>query len=299
MIVYLDQNKWIELARIANGLDTTVRDKNILGEFLAASKSKCIFPLASTHFIEFSRIGNVGRRKRLGELMWKISKDKTFAPYPSIVEREIEVALRNLGIDITPRPEQLIGEGVEFAFGVEFQSELLKIFKALVNKSILTGSEMFDIDPVGSVNLDSHRNNFFKHLSQINEKKHQLDKSKWDDWLHAISMVDIIDPLNRVFQKYSLSVSLMEKFSKEQRKEFLMSMPTRKLDIHLHRQVLKNEQYKPKKSDLEDWGGIGVASCYCDVVVCEKHFASLLNRDGYIPKARVVTKLDHVFKNIA
>lgn len=66
----------------------------------------------------------------------------------------------------------------------------------------------------------------------------------------------------------------------------------------MHRQVLKNEQYKPKQSDLEDWGGIGVASCYCDVVVCEKHFANLLQRDGYKPKARIETKLDNVFANL-
>jgi len=74
------------------------------------------------------------------------------------------------------------------------------------------------------------------------------------------------------------------------------AMPTRILDVHLHRQVLKNDQYRPKKSDLEDWGGIGVASCYCDVVVCEKHFANMLSRNNYKPTARVVTRLDDVIE---
>ena len=298
MIVYLDQNKWIELARITNGLDLSDRDRRLLREFTAVSEKGCVFPLSSTHFIEFSRIKDVERRKRLGGVMWNLSKGRTIAPYREIVECEIEIALSKIGVNIIPRKESFIGEGIEFAFGIEFQSELLNTFKTLVNKSILTGLESLNIDPVGSVTLDAHRNNFFNHLSEINVKKHKLEKSKWDDWLHAISMVDIIDPLNRVFQLHGLDVSIMDKLDIVQRRQFLMSMPTRKLDVHLHRQVLKNEQYKPKQSDLEDWGGIGVASCYCDVVVCEKHFANLLQRDGYKPKARIETKLDNVFTNL-
>lgn len=78
----------------------------------------------------------------------------------------------------------------------------------------------------------------------------------------------------------------------------LNSMPTRKLDIHLHKQILKNPNYKPKITDLGDWGGIGIASCYCDVVICEKHFADLLNRDSYVPNIRIETKLENLVYNL-
>lgn len=298
MIVYLDQNKWIELARIANGIDSSDRDLKVFNEIVAASENGCIFPLNSTHFTEFARIKNVDRRKRLGNVMWSLSKGKTLAPYREICEREIEDALLGIGVDLTPRTEKLIGDGIEFAFGIEFQSEVLKVFNTIVNKSILTGSEVFNIDPIGATNLDFHRNNFFNHLSQINTKKHELEKSKWDDWLHVISMVDIMESLDKVFHLHSLNRSILDSLDVKQHRKFLTSMPTRKLDIHLHRQVLKNSQYKPKKTDLEDWAGIGVASCYCDVVVCEKHFANLLLRDGFKPKARIETKLDNAISSL-
>lgn len=295
MIIYLDQNKWIELARIANGVDASDRDIQILARFKEASEDGCIFPLAATHYIEFSRIKNLGRRKRLGSFMWELSQGNTLAPYGEIVEREIEVALQGLEVKISARESDLIGFGVEFAFGCQLQSELLNYFKTLVNKSILSGSEAFNIDPIQTRNFDTHRNNFLSHLNEINEKKHLFGKAKWDDWLHAISMVDIIEPLYRVFCLHNLDKSILENLKIEEHRRFLMSMPTRKLDIHLHRQVIKNDQYKPKSSDLEDWGGIGVASCYCDVVVCEKHFANMLKRDSYKPVARIETKLDDVF----
>ena len=76
------------------------------------------------------------------------------------------------------------------------------------------------------------------------------------------------------------------------------AIPTRKLDIHLHRQVLKNDHYKPKESDLEDWAGLGAAACYADAVVCEKHFASLLARDGFTHHARIETNLSETFKSL-
>jgi hypothetical protein len=295
MIIYLDQNKWIELARIANGIDTSPRDLRILAKFKEASENGYIFPLGATHYIEFSRIKDLGRRKRLGHFMWELSQGNTLAPYREIVEREIEVALQVLGIKILPRECDLIGFGADFAFGHELHSELLNYFKVLVNKSILSGSEMLNIDPIQTTNFDAHRKNFLNHQKEINEKKHLLIKSKWDDWLHAISMVDIIEPLYRVFCLHELDKSILENMKIEEHRKFLMSMPTRKLDIHLHRQVIKNDQYRPKPSDLEDWGGIGVASCYCDVVVCEKHFANMLQRDSYRPVARIETKLDNVF----
>ena len=67
MVVYLDQNKWIELARTFHGKDDTVRAKNVLRDFeLATRESRVTVPLSSLHYIETSRISNVGRKVRLG-----------------------------------------------------------------------------------------------------------------------------------------------------------------------------------------------------------------------------------------
>jgi hypothetical protein len=39
-----------------------------------------------------------------------------------------------------------------------------------------------------------------------------------------------------------------------------------------------------------------VASCYCDVLVCEKHMANMLRRNGFVTKARVEINLENALK---
>ena len=76
-------------------------------------------------------------------------------------------------------------------------------------------------------------------------------------------------------------------------------MPTRRMDLHLRRQVLRNRKYRARSSDLEDWGGVAVAVCYCDVVICEKHMADMLRRDGFKTHARVEVALENAFQTVA
>lgn len=105
-------------------------------------------------------------------------------------------------------------------------------------------------------------------------------------------------PLYDVMGKHELPVELIKGFTSGQFAEFVEAMPTRALDVHLHHQVLKNSKYKPKISDLEDWAGLGVAACYADIVVCEKHFSSMLKRDMYKPKARIETDIYNIFETV-
>ena len=298
MIIYLDFNKWIELSKFEHGKDSSKRARQILKEFRAAKASGCIFPLSSVHHIEFSRISNLGRRERLGSVMWEYSQGNALAPYGRIVEREIEVAFKKYFPKIVPRKLELIGRGVDFSFGVEIDSPLYHNLSDLFNKTMLTGSEELNIDPISSDNLFKQRKSFLSHLEEIHTKKHELEKSKLDDWLHALSMADILDPINRVLDYHGIDFSFLSSLDIAEHRSLLHSMPTRRLDIHLHRQVLKNPNYKAKMSDLEDWGGVGVASCYGDVVICEKHFADMLSRDKYRPKARIETKLENLLENI-
>ena len=82
--------------------------------------------------------------------------------------------------------------------------------------------------------------------------------------------------------------------------DFIMQMPTRKIDFHLSWQWAKNPYLKPKLSDLNDWTFLGMAVEYCDVVVAEKQFVDLITRDGFKHKATVVSdliKLPEVLSN--
>lgn len=297
MIVYLDQNKWIELARIVNGVETSEKAVSLLREIEISLNSGYLFPLSAIHLMEFSRIKDPGRRSRLGKVMWKISHGFTFAPQREIVCREIEIAFSEMGFDIKPRELQLIGRGIPHAFGEKIESPLIDAFADNVDEAMLAGISGLGIEPV-HFSSQEHRHKFSEHLSSLNVRKHELDKSTWENWLYAIEMKDILEPLFEVMRKQNIPDSFMTNWGEQKLKQFLNLIPTRRLDIHLHRQVIRNYEYKSKLSDLEDWAGLGIAMCYCDVVICEKHFADLVSRDGYTTKARVETSLYDLFPTI-
>jgi len=294
MIVYLDQNKWIEIARIIHGIDTSERAIALLQEINVALNEGYIFPLSAIHIMEFSRIKNTGRRSRLGEVMWKLSQGYTLAPQSEIVCWEIEIALFEMGFNIKPRKLNLIGHGISHAFGEEIDSSIESLFGDKINEAMLTGNKALNIDPLQFLSQE-HRKNFSNHLNSLKTQKHKLAKSKWENWLYAISTKDIIQPLYEVMCKHKIPNTMLNNWGENEFKEFINRIPTRKLDTHLHRQVLKNDQYKPKISDLEDWAGLGLAMCYCDLVICENHFTDLASRGHYKTKARVETNIYDIF----
>ncbi|CAK2389153.1 hypothetical protein [Vibrio crassostreae] len=295
MIVYLDQNKWIQLAQIVHGKDKSPSSIKVLDEIKASIDCGYIYPLSATHYQEFSRISNVGRRKRLGQVMWDFSKNKTLASTEKIVTHEIEVALSKFFPSVKPSKLELVGQGMSNAFGRENNEPLF--LSNYIDKVLLTGNDELGLEPIKYYD-EKFRRNFQSHLNQLNNKKGELERSRWNDWIDAIVLADISEPLTRVMIANSINPSQLMDLQSSGLTELLKAMPSRSIDVHLHRQVLKNSNYNSKLSDLEDWAGLGVAVSYCDVVVCEKHFADMLKRDKHATKAKVVTKLSDILLTV-
>jgi hypothetical protein len=299
MIVYLDQNKWIELAKMVHGKDSSIRAKNILRDLEAAIDcSNVVMPLSAIHYMETARVTKATLRSRLGMVMWHYSKGNTIAAYPLVVRHELEVALSKHFSEVHPRPFQLLGRGSSHAFGVAKPAGLLSLVEDEVEKSMLMGNTKLNIDPPFFQNR-KHQNNFKNHLTSLHPTKKDLPKEKWENWLYAILTADIAKPLHEVVLQYDIPENIFERLGEQGMKSVIDDMPTRHLDLHLHKQVLRNPNYAAKITDLEDWTGVGVATCYCDVVVCEKHMADMLRRDGFKTKARVETDLEKTFISLS
>lgn len=295
-VVYLDQNKWIELARIRNGKDSSDQARKLLSEVDAARDCGVVFPLSAIHILEFARIRDNKRRARLGRVMWEYSGGITTMPLRGLLCWELEVAFAQKGYAINFEKTSYLGRGIAHAFGEKLDNPIAAMFPEKIDEAMLCG--MGDIPPIQGGVGSEHRDNFANHLGSIHEKKTNLEKRKWEDWMYALSMADITERLYRVMSKHKIPNSDIESWGRSGIKSFMDSMPTRKLDIHLHKQVLRNPQYKPKHSDLEDWAGLVPATCYADVVVCEKHFADLACRGNYKHYARIETSLYDLFPSV-
>lgn len=250
------------------------------------------------HYMETARISNVARRARLGSVMWKYSKGNTLAPYPSVVRYEVEIALSNRFPEVKPsRNLELLGHGISHAFGENRTSNFPPEIEEEIERSMLTGNPRLNVDPLSFKN-SAQRESFCAHLGSLNKTKEELPRSKWENWLYAMALADIRNPLAEVMYRHNIDESDFENLGETQLKAIVDEMPTRHLDLHLHKQVLKNPSYNSKITDLEDWAGVGIASCYCDVVVCEKHMDDMIQRDHFSVKARIETNLANIFQTI-
>ncbi|HEJ2469544.1 TPA: hypothetical protein SLZ58_002963 [Vibrio cholerae] len=110
MHIYLDQNIWIDLAKIHHGKDNRPESVRLLSLIQKKLESgDIVLPLSRIHYIETSTIANAGRRERLGRVMYDYSKGVTLAPYKSIVVYELDCALSKIFSHVKPRSFSCLG----------------------------------------------------------------------------------------------------------------------------------------------------------------------------------------------
>ena len=94
LLVYLDLNKWIDLAHAETGTDKGKLHESALksAERLAA-EGRVIFPLSFGHFMEVAKIGNDNQRRTLARLMVKLSQGWFLASASSLMMTELRRAI--------------------------------------------------------------------------------------------------------------------------------------------------------------------------------------------------------------
>ncbi len=286
-LVYLDQNKWIQLARVLNGKEESEEIARIPG---LVQSDQIVMPLSQVHYMESSRIKDPLRRERLGRILWDISAGKTLASIRAIKINEIELAISKFFPRVQVDKIEVLGRGVEHAFGIDIGTKFPPPYDEIFERSLVTG-EMVNGERPSPFLKRNRQASFKKHLEGLQSIKSSLPRDRWVPALYAISWMDILDPFNMVLTRHGLSKNDLSEFDESTITAILDSMPSQKVDLHLHKQVLRNDAYIPKLTDLEDWAGLGFASMYCDVLVCEKHFQDLLSRDGFETRAKVITDL--------
>lgn len=288
--VYLDQNKWIQLARIYHGKDTEPSSQKLLQGLLWLAESKAVcFPLSCIHYMETARNRNRKQREKTGEVMWLLSKAITIAPYNIIMDYEIRKALSRKNPQVSCPELKLIGYGISHAFGEVFRCRMPAIIEEDFERSCITGSSEFFNAQMDSFPRSQQAENFKNHLLKLDQARKELPQKKWKNFLYAISVTDILKDLSPIMQENNIPPSF---FDRKTLSEFIEDMPSRRLDVHLHSNILSKPDYCPKDTDLEDWAGAGLAAMYCDYVVCEKHLVDMLSRKNFQTKAKVFRKIE-------
>jgi hypothetical protein len=120
--LYLDQNKWIDLARAHHGKPEGAKFQICLESVRAAVKSgKLIVPFSMVNAIESMISRDLGRRQRLAEFMVELSGNTTISPEHVVAQMEIINATRQVfGLPALESPRKsIVKVGIVHAIGME------------------------------------------------------------------------------------------------------------------------------------------------------------------------------------
>ena len=297
--VYLDQLHWIDISKAVHGL--AIRDGT--AETLAhirrrASEGELLFPLSLAHYLETLKNAVPERRRRLSAVMRELSGGYTIANCTTVLKHEIRSALiSKLDIDSTLPPFKLLGRGMEHALGRSFNlclewphpdrvpEEVRKkvehdVFD-LLEASFLSGVLDVHEAPVLFPQMGLEPDKEFKdHLTEWRGSGANMSTAELRRKVCAITLADIMEPLSIVLAELGITMVRFRILGEPVWCELLDMMPSRRADMHLRTQWAMNASLNPQLSDLNDWAYLGIAVCYCDLVVTENQMNNLFHRSA-------------------
>ena len=120
IIVYLDQNAWIKLARTHYGLESTA--KNALAKLRRLiDEGKVVTPLSCVHIMETATPSDPARRERLARFMVELSHLNAIPPMMAVRKLEVTQSIkRELGFEpALDLRRNLVRPGLAYALGCD------------------------------------------------------------------------------------------------------------------------------------------------------------------------------------
>jgi len=295
--IYLDQLHWIEISKAIHGHPVRPGTTEVLEHIRRRTKEgDLLFPLSLAHYFETLKQAAPDRRQRLSTVMRELSGDNTLANPTMIVRHEIRCALiSKLGLNVPSPPLKLLGRGMEHALGRSFNIRLewpdseqvpdevrqkieINVFELLestfLSGVLKTGEELFHFPQMA---LDSDKK-FLDHLTQWRGSGATMSAAELRRKICATILADIVELMSIVLAELGVTIQRFAEMGETAWCDLLGMMPSRRADMHLRAQWAKNASLNPKLSDLNDWAYLGIAVCYCDLVVTENQMNDLFQR---------------------
>ena len=315
--VYLDQNKWIDLARAATGHAQGARYAPVLVELRRArSEGRAQFPLSTVHYFETGRASDPQRRLDVATVMMEISGGVTIAPPHSIVPWELECALLDAcGITGQPVPElEIFGRGAAHAFnepaigyrapevweGVPLSDPTRTLLNATLGPAMelcILADQLPGVSDVPRLAFNDHKQAndaaFVAGQEQVRDYLATAGKHRLDDAMLGTAIGDILDLILRTCLR--LKIDPLPLFDNPPLlAEILDKMPSRWVEMQLRRLRQSNPQKAWEGNDLNDVTALSIAVPYCDVVVTERMWAGMITQGNVASRfnTTVISKLD-------
>jgi hypothetical protein len=305
--VYLDQRDWVRLARqhYGNGHDEGIA--GVLALVLEASSTgRASFPLSAVHYMETLRRGDPASRQRLGRFMAQVSRLHTMASAVDLLDREVAASLRTLA-GLPPQPALgAFGRGVAHAFGqrpMPYFQEPDRLARAVARfgqeglftifeTAMLTGPG--ERLPWRGVALPTREYANRQLAFEEETTRSLIEGGHSSDRAHRLVLAqeaqDVLDPVNEQAPALGLDPRSLVA-SGQALTDFMLSLPAKGAICRMRMTAHENKTFRWHVGDLNDMTALGTAAGYCDVVVAENQWGSILRRHAPHLRAKVISDL--------
>lgn len=296
LTIYLDQNKWIDLARAETGHPRGEPFLEIMAVLKnAVDDGRAQFPLSVAHYYETSKQRNGKKRMELATTMVRLAGTLRIAPPHTIVPWEIQRALVEVfGLPLEVPTLKLFGDGVAHAFSaptlrylapiewhanplsLEWQEKLQRRAGPAYETMILASVTAEGMPDEMRLSMNDLKNltddRFVQGQEQVATAVKRHGRNRLEDIMLATAYTDIRRPIAEA----SYSLGLQPEQIGDNWRQILETIPSRWVEMKLRHQRQANTQKTWQGNDLNDVTALAIAVPYCDWVVTEKSWASML-----------------------
>lgn len=295
--MYLDQNKWIDLAKAAEGRKDGLRFGKALQRTSELADARLVsFPLTTSRYVETWTTRNAAKRHSLARVMLRLARPTrallpdTMSGLPDILRSELRLALsQKLGLQQQAAGLPIFGSGVRHAFAF--------VSWALAPPSLTPASEQFgpkDLEfaslagppadfPVSWLETESWKrfNLSYQHAEeQLRDwfRGAHVTRQQKRNVIHLRALFDVSAALHQEMRRAGGPDPAQ--LPPETLLALVDAMPTTHADIELHLQRHLDETLKRSRTDLQDMAGVTASVVYCDVVVTERTWVHSVRSAG-------------------
>ena len=309
--VYLDLNKWVDLARAANGNPDGRRFQDV-GTVIAAAveQGHASFPLSMGHHFETWKKRSADQRHELARIMVAISRNHAIAPHAELLSGELDRALqRRFGRPKALRPLRPFGWGQSHRSGglapvppQAMRAQVLNTTPDLTQQEladVLDGLMLagpFEDMPLEDVGLPpmqaaeefaETQNEFVRlHIA------HDVDKETRRRGVAAREFEDIFESVRDALVRSGITWDEFLALGPDGVNKFMLDLPSRAAGLELMWWQHDNTKTIWKPNDLADIGYLSAAVGYCDVVITERKWRHMLNQSGAATRAGTIVISD-------
>lgn len=282
--IYLDQNKWIDLARAHYGLKEGVPFKEALESLSSAvAAGKVLVPMSCIHVMETVGFNNSNGRRRLAKFMVELSDNLFIVPHINIRRSEIAHAvLKVLGLNPqTSLRAQVLQRGISFAFGVQpMISEVTKnITKQL--EAIISSKEFSVEFLVNGINTSVSRNDrkvSEEILEILEEIRGRVLSKLTPDMQLGVEFHELFtkgspgQEMRQVLKNLNITLdNFMQNFrNHNQYLSFFQTVSTMDVFVKLKVAMDKEKHRRIHRNDTKDMVFLCVAVPYCNAIITER-----------------------------